>query len=278
MKFVYVDESGQSEHSDVFVMCGLVVDAYNLRKKTEEFEQLLTPILKIHPGKARDFKTGKFIQGDGGWKDIKEDERQDFLREVCKLAVSKGGKIVGIALSFPSLQEAIRESAPPIAKPRYWQVSAMFIASLVQKKMQVMKKGKGLTVFIMDEHQGEMPWFSDELHKKNEWFDGLYVRKNGQKQNWKPRRQEDRFDQIINTAFAIKSEHATLIQVADVICHVYRRHLEITSTGGKRDEEQQFYAGLFQLLENHRYNLGRCPTDRPCVSFYEKAKHRNWKL
>ena len=35
MKFIYVDESGAAGDSDVFVMCGLMVDAYKLRKKTE---------------------------------------------------------------------------------------------------------------------------------------------------------------------------------------------------------------------------------------------------
>jgi len=44
-----------------------------------------------------------------------------------------------------------------------------------------------------------------------------------------PRTAKDRFDQIINTAFAIKSHHSSLVQVADAICYVYRRHLELAS-------------------------------------------------
>jgi len=71
MKFVYVDESGAGSHSTVFVMCGLMVDAYSLRKKTKDFEDLLLPMLQRHSKKAQDFKTAKFIQGKGGWSCVK---------------------------------------------------------------------------------------------------------------------------------------------------------------------------------------------------------------
>jgi hypothetical protein len=30
MKFIYIDESGSRDQGDVFVMCGLMVDAYPL--------------------------------------------------------------------------------------------------------------------------------------------------------------------------------------------------------------------------------------------------------
>ena len=276
MKFVYVDESGGKGQGDVFVMFGLMLDAHSLRKRTEEFEELLDPVFKKHPGKKTDFKTIKFINGKGGWSKIGEDERKEFLRDVCNLAVSKGGKIVGLALSFSALDNNKIELLPKLS---HWQISAMFIASLIQKKMQGKEKGKGLTVFIMDDNKVEMPSFSDKLHAKSEWFDGLYeVRQTGKKQGWKPRSQKDRFNQIINAAFAIKSDHATLIQVADVICYVYRRHLELTSTQEACNDEKKFYSDLFRLLEKHRLKLGHCPADRECVKFYNAAKHSQWKL
>ena len=41
MKFIYMDESGGRgrDRSDVFVMCGIMVDAYKLRKNTELFDK-----------------------------------------------------------------------------------------------------------------------------------------------------------------------------------------------------------------------------------------------
>ena len=43
MKFAYFDESGTLgvEGNDVFVMAGLLIDAYRLRKYTAEFDRLI---------------------------------------------------------------------------------------------------------------------------------------------------------------------------------------------------------------------------------------------
>lgn len=279
MKFVYVDESGGEDQSDVFVMCGLIIDAYSLRKRTEEFVELLNSILEHPQKRAKEFKTKKFIQGKGIWRKIKLSDRMEFLKTVCTLAKGRGLKTVGLALSFASLRKNSVNNTLYHFKLSYWSVSAMFLASLVQKKMQSIDKNKGHTVFIMDDNQKHMPSFSSQLHARNEWFDGLYeVRKKGSKPGWKPRNHEDRFDQIINTAFAIKSEHATLIQIADIICYVYRRHLELMSSEEVWNGEKEFYQELFQLLEPGRQRLGRCPPGRPCVEFYNAIKHPQWKL
>ena len=57
MKFIYVDESGGRDQHDVFTMCGLMVDAYKLRKKTEDFDRLLEGIYSKYPGVRKDLKT-----------------------------------------------------------------------------------------------------------------------------------------------------------------------------------------------------------------------------
>ena len=278
MKFIYVDESGARDQGDVFVMCGLMIDAYKLRKKTEVFDRRLEAIFARHPGRREDFKTSRFINGRGGWSDIDAVERKEFLRGVCALAVGNGGKVFGLALSFTAFDAVAAGDAQPFGN-NYWLASAAFTACLVQKKMQVIKNSKGLTVVIMDDNKREMPKLSDELYQGNEWFDGLYqVRgtKRG-KSVWMQRKKQNRFDQIINTAFAIKSDHSSMVQVADAISYVYRRNLELTSEDEAWDGETEYYDELVALLEPTRQKLGRCP-DAPCVRFYEAAKHEEWNL
>lgn len=155
----------------------------------------------------------------------------------------------------------------------------MFTGSLVQKKMQSIKNSKGLTVVIMDDNKREMPSLSDELYKGNPWFDGLYQvsEKRHGKTIWKPKKQADRFDHIVNTAFAIKSDHSSLVQVADAISYVYRRHLELTTAEEAWHGEQDYYLNLVRLLERSREKIGRCP-DASCVTFYKEAKHPSWEL
>ena len=219
MKFIYVDESGARDQGDIFVMSGLMVDAYKLRKKTADFDAKLEAIFARHPGTRGDLKTKRFINGAGAWNQVPAQERKDFLRDICQLAVANGGKVFGIAFSFDRFDAAIAaDHGHPFANC-YWIAGAMFVSSVVQKKMQGLANSKGLTVVIMDDNKQEMANFSEGLYRSHEWYDGLYQcrgKKRG-KSVWLDRKPKDRFDQIINTAFAIKSDHSSLVQVADAL-------------------------------------------------------------
>ena len=57
MKFAYIDESGDQDQGDVFVMAGLLIDAYRLRKYTAEFDTALTTFLSNHPSAPKELKT-----------------------------------------------------------------------------------------------------------------------------------------------------------------------------------------------------------------------------
>jgi hypothetical protein len=279
MKFIYVDESGSRDEGDVFVMCGLMVDAYKLRKKTADFDKMLADFLANHPGDHTELKTKRFINGKGGWNNVAPDDRKAFLTDICRLAVANGGKLFGIGLSFQSLDEMIAAGHGQPFGNSYWLAGGMFTSALVQKKMQNVGSSKGLTVVIMDDNKVEMPQLSDGLYNASPWFDGLYQvrgKKRG-KTLWLPRTAKDRFDQIINTAFAIKSHHSSLVQVADAICYVYRRHLELASQAEAWAGEKAYYQGLANILDPHREKLGQ-PPDAPCVTFYKGLKHKDWAL
>lgn len=279
MKFIYVDESGKSDHTDVFVMCGLMVDAYRLRKKTEEFDQLLQNILSEYPGSISEFKTSRFINGRGKWKNVDLSKRKKFLRLVCQLAIDGGGKIYGIALSFEAFNAATNAGCDYPFENNFWLASAVFTSCIIQKKMQKLPRNKGLTVLIMDNHSINMPKLSDELYRRNPWFDGLYMQRVRTKKEtvWKKRNRKDRLDQIVNTAFVIKSNHSSLVQVSDVICYVYRRHLELTSCCEKWTGEKDYFDNTVSILEAGRETIGQCPDD-PCVQFYRSVRHPAWKL
>lgn len=276
MKFAYVDESGDSSQSDVFVMGGLVVDHHRLRKKTAEFDSLLRSLFQRHPGSPRELKTKAFMRGSGGWNSIPGDERKEFLRAVCELAVDKGDKIYALAVSLSKFDR--NKTAFPF-EASYWVSSGMFVACLIQKKMQVISGKKGITALVVDDNKADMPKLSDAIYTPNLWFDGLYQirgKKRG-KQFWVPRTSEDRLDHIVNTAFAIKSEHSSLVQVADAFCWAYRRSLELASCEESFPGERDYYAGLKNLLDNARICLG---PGMPCDAreWYSKVVYDNWKL
>ncbi|KUF09040.1 DUF3800 domain-containing protein [Pseudoponticoccus marisrubri] len=279
MKFIYIDESGDRGGGDVFVMCGLMVDAYKLRKKTADFDRMLGALHAKYPSAARELKTSQFLNGKKPWSKIPPQERKDFIQDVCRLAVDNGGKLFGYGLSYERFDTAKAAFHGHPSGDSYWLASGMFTAALVQKKMQGVKGGKGLTVMIMDDHKMEMPGLSDGLYMADEWYDGLFQerKKVRGKSTWGARKAGDRFDQIINTAFAIKSDHSSLVQVADVISYVYRRHLELKALPEKYPGEREYYEMLVGILEPQREKLGQTPAV-PCVAFYKAAVHPNWPI
>ena len=279
MKFVYTDESGSRDEGDVFVTCGLMVDAYKLRRKTADFDARLEALFARHPGARTELKTKRFINGSGGWRQIDAEDRKAFLTDVCRLAVSSGGKVYGFGLSFGAFDAAVAAGHHHPFGKSYWLAGALFTICLVQKKMQTVRNSKGLTVAIMDDNKQEMPALSGALHDADPWFDGLYqvqVRRRG-RTVWQEWTAANRFNQIINTAFAIKSNHSSLVQVADAISYVYRRYLELKTIEEAWAGEKLFFQGLVDILEPQRERLGRCP-DSPCVTFYKAAKHPEWVL
>ena len=279
MKFIYVDESGNRDQGDVFVMCGLMVDAYKLRKKTADFDAKLSQLLARHPGARPELKTRRFINGTGGWGQIDAEERKQFLAEVCELAVAKGEKIFGLGLSFKAFDDAVNGGHGHPFENSHWIATAMFTSSLVQKRMQRVRGGKGLTVVIMDDNKHEMANFSGALYACDPWYDGLYQNQESKRGAlvWRDRTAKTRFDQIINTAFAIKSNHSTLVQVVDALSYVYRRHLELMSGTEKYPGEREYYAGLVATLDKAREKIGRVP-QAPCNQFFNQAKHEKWQL
>jgi hypothetical protein len=279
MKFIYVDESGGRDQNDVFTMCGLMVDAYKLRKKTEDFDQLLKGIFSKYPGVRKDLKTTKFINGDGGWSKVPADERKALLYQLCELAISNGGKIFGIGLSFNRFDAATQAGLGQPFGKNYWLASAMFLCGVIQKRMQAVSESKGLTVVILDDNKQEMPGLAEALNKNSAWYDALYQvqeEKRGVKR-WVPRTDTDRFDQIVNTPFAVRSDHSSLVQVADAISYVYRRNLELMAMPEEWLGEKQYHAQLFAMLDSQREKMGRC-VETSCVQFFKQACHTGWKL
>lgn len=279
MKFCYVDESGDPTQSDTFVMAGILIDAYRLRRKTEEVDDRLQDVLAKHPGAAVELKTKAFMRGKGGWNAVSLDDRKALLADLCRLGVDKGNKIYSVAISFAALGEhaAAAEDPCPFANS-YWLCAAMFVTALVQKRMQTVADKKGITALVVDENQKEMSKLSNALFSGTPWYDGLYQQR-VPKKGWKARTDDDRFDHIINTGFAIKSEHSSLVQVSDAVAWVFRRDLELRDAEEEEEwpGERVFYADLAAELEDRRITLGQT-APCPAKDFYAAICHNNWKL
>ena len=280
MTFLYVDESGAQEHSDVFVMCGVMVDATKLRIRTHESREKIGAMLDRHPATRSELKTSSFINGKDKWASVCADDRKRLLREICTDAVRLGGKVFAIGLSLTRYADMNSRGAAAHFEKHHWLAAAMFIIGMVQKKMQNQRNNKGHTVVVVDDHKKYMSRLPEEMHAARNWYDGLYRKrqKRGGRSVWAKRTSTDRFNQIINTPFAIKSEHAPLVQVADAVAYVYRRWLELHDGQQKWDGEREYYNDLVDGLEKGRQKLGQVPKDAECVAFYRALAHERWEL
>jgi Protein of unknown function (DUF3800) len=278
MKFAYVDESGDQGQGDAFVMAGVLVDAYRLRKYAVKFDEMIAAFLTKHPGAPKELKTKNFINGVGGWSKVDPEERKKFLSQICSL-IAECSKIFGVAFSFELFNAALNGGYGQPFEGDHWLGAALFVAALVQKKMQTERGNKGLTVLICDDNKQGMPKLADALYDSNPWLDPIYqtsTRRRGETV-WEEISNDERFDQIVNCAFAIKSQHSSLIQVADVVCYVYRRHLELKSDAEAWPGEKKYFGELAVKLDSKRESLGRTPGG-PCIEFYKAACHVGWAL
>lgn len=275
MKFAYIDESGGEDQGDIFVMGGVLIDASRLRKRTSEFDEALDKMRKLHPSKTSEFKTKRFMRGKGGWRKIPLDTRNEFIQDVITLIKDTKVSVYAYALSLQSIRKINLQNfgSPPKDQKNYWFASAILLSSLIQKNHQQLKNNKGHTVLIFDDNQKDMPKISNALYVCNSWYDDLYAKA---RTNWKIT-PASRFNQIINTAFAINSEHSSLIQVADIICYVYRRHLELKSSNEAYAGEKKLYDNWASQLEEQREKMGNTPKNSPAVKFYDQITHEGWK-
>ena len=270
MKFTYIDESGDSSQGDVFTMVGFLIDATKLRKCTEAFDAKFQKLRDHHSLTKKEFKTKNFINGTNPWNRVPPEERKKFIHEMCNLVISSGSVYV-FALSFDKFRIATKnyESLSRHQKS-YWVTASMFIACHIQKDNQKIKNNKGHSVLIIDNNSMYMPLLSDSIHKASVWYDGLYR---------EPDSKNKRLSCIINTAFSINSKHSSLIQVADILSYLYRRHIELFTRNEKYKGERDFYYNLTNKIEKKRKRIGRFPNQNTdAVKFYQSIVPNGWRI
>ena len=80
---IYVDNSGDKTQGDMFVMVGLLVDAYRLRKANAEFDKMIVDFLEKHPNPRKELKAKALINGADKWSKVAPGERKQFIADIC---------------------------------------------------------------------------------------------------------------------------------------------------------------------------------------------------
>lgn len=245
MKVCYVDESG-NQSDPCFVMVGIVVDALRLNRTQTELGEIFHDIHGHFPAHLQEIKGAKMISGKGGWRNVSPEVRKKIVGKVCSWIRKRKHRLVLTAVD----QEAFEQHKTHLPKEcqDMWLVCGLHIALQIQKLNQKQRKNKGKTFLVIDDNKQKADKYSELLYRPPEWTDDYYARLP----------KQDRMDQIIDTAFTIKSHHADLVQVADVFAFIFRRFAEINDY-----KSQEVWQGERNLITDSVSTLSERFISRP---------------
>ena len=161
-----------------------------------------------------------------------------------------------------------RDREKTSVEKKMWLLSGMFVCALLQNRMQNINNGNEKAELMFDQHD-LMPQLMERLEVNCDWYDGLYRVD-----------RSDRFDRIVNKGddFRVNSMTTPLVQVSDVICYVYRRHLEINrDPKNLNNDDKEFIQSLIDILEPHREKLENI-SDSQCYSLFRQIAHPQWTI
>ena len=222
-------------------MVGVVVDAYRMRVTKAEWTELLDVLSAIAGRTLEEFHAKRFYSGSGIWGDIPGAVRSDIITELLQWFTERGHHVVNSAVEKAKFAENFDKHAFSQDIGSLWRLLGFHVVLALQKHHQREKKNKGNTVLVFDEQVMEKELFLRLLLNPPEWSETYYDRRDDQ----------EALDQIVNVPHFVDSKHVLLIQVADLITFLLRRHLELKAGGyaeryeGERQQIQQWASMIF---------------------------------
>jgi len=227
MYLCYVDESGftgkkYNKEQPIQVICGILVNLYCFHKSDSNFKKIFSIIKQKIP--LKEIKGSEIYRGRGSWKKVSADTRDKLIEFYLNWLVDRNHKVILSIVDnerfFKIKSDKNNKYTKYINKLPYpWLVSAFHIALVIQLLNKKQKKNKGKTLLIFDEEDTfeeqlrelifNPPNFSDEFvpfNRKNERY---------------------RLNQIIDTAYFVKSHHSTLAQVSDIVAFLFKTYTEL---------------------------------------------------
>jgi hypothetical protein len=149
--------------------------------------------------------------------------RKSIAEQLCGWLTERKHHIVLAGIDKAKLNRRIADPGPSFSKDP-WLGSAVHIALQVQKVNQGKSHNKGLTFLVFDENKAKADALAELLWDSPEWTDDYYNKK-----------KQERLDQVIDSAFTVKSHHAGLVQVADPYALIFRRYSEFRDFGATEE-------------------------------------------
>jgi len=236
----YVDESGyvgrsRNPNQPVQAMACILPSAYNLHRTTDEFAAILQ-ILRDNNIPLAELKAEEIYRGRGAWERVDGDIRHGIFSQYFAWLVKRKHNIILSLIDnnrFFDLKDSGNQIADCLGFP--YVAGALQIALAIQKHNQGQKKNKGKTILIFDEQRDFENTVEDLIAHPPEFTDVFY--------GYRPR-DRSKLNQIIDTAYFVKSHYSYLIQAADTVAFVSRLYLQLIV-----NDMQESYSGELNRIQ-----------------------------
>lgn len=240
MKTCYVDESGNNTQDPCLIMVGVVVDAARLNRTREEFAEVFDIVQGLFHDNLKELKGAKMIFGRDRWRKIDPVIRKRIGQFFCNWLTTRKHYLAVSAIDRFRFTSSNGCTCTVDVDNNPWLAASLHIALQLQKHHQAVKGNKGHTFLFIDENKKEADRLTELLFSPPSWTDQYYDR--GKKQT--------QLDQLIDSAFAVRSHHAGLVQVADLFAFMLRRYVELNDydIDEQWDGERQLINGYAKVL------------------------------
>lgn len=217
MKFCYFDESGMGSEP-YLVVAGIIVDTYRMHITKNAWSEFLEVLSKAVGRKVGEFHSRDFYRGNGIWRHTEGSERTKVINAVLTWVGARHHKCLFSSVKKSEFNQLIKVNDPVATElSSYWCTAAIHCLLQVQKHYQHEAGTKGHSVMVFDHEVMEESCFINLVVKPPQWTDAYYRRDV----------KVEAMHCIVDVPYFAKSEHALLIQVADLLAYILRTHAEI---------------------------------------------------
>ena len=215
MKFCYVDESGFG--GELVVVAGVIVDAARMHRTKAAWDDLLQQLDEESEGRVSEIKGRELYRGNAYWRELDSGERTSLIEAIISWMVARRHDVTFGAVSSAACKLTRDQSGlDGFEQASDWTIAAMHLLLSVQKHHQKQKNNKGKTVFVFDNARPHQELTSLVLQPPT--VTGQFYQK---------QRRQDPLDQVIDVPYFADSQHAVLIQAADIFAFLLRLYAEL---------------------------------------------------
>jgi hypothetical protein len=252
------------DNDPCFIAVGIIVDAARLNRTKEAFGDIFEKVGSLFPEEIKELKASKLLLGRDRWRNVDPCIRQTICESLCYWIGHRKHALILTAIDRSRYNETVTQ-APQELQRGFWVAGMTHLALQLQKLHQSEHNNKGRTILLIDDNKQFADHLAEVLWSPPAWTDTYYERG----------RKQEQLDQLIDSAFAVKSHHAGMVQVADLFALLFRRYAEIRDYHsaeewtGEREYIDKLVRALTASLTSSSIRWPKRNTS-PCAAWFNK--------